>query len=389
MPRKWNFQLPTQIEFGRGCVRRLGTMVKPFGGSALLVGYADRTGMEQAYTRAARALADCDIEVHEFFEVLPDPDVALIEKGAVVASEARAEMVIGFGGGSVIDAAKGIATLAEMGGCLWDYMPINPDSRAVAAALPIIAVPTTAGSGAEVTAVAVFTHYAAEGRLAQTAPASSSRTCLKASIVGPAIRPKLALVDPDLASGSPARLTAACGADALGHAIEACMSRNDNPIATTLATRAATLIFENLPLAVDNPEDPKPREPLALAATLAGSAFDSAGVTVAHSIAHALGSILHIPHGEAVSIATPPSLRFNTENSPHAPFSADRVAELFGRVGLPDRAEAAPGAVADNASQDLAERLAENAIVSTPVPIKLNPRKITREQLVGLIKEML
>ena len=378
MPRNWNFQLPTQIEFGRGCVRRLGTMVKPFGGSALLVGYADRTGMEEAYSRAARALADCGIEVHEFFEVLPDPDVSLIEKGAVVASEAGAEMVIGFGGGSVIDAAKGIATLAEMGGCLWDYMLINPDSQAVTAALPIIAVPTTAGTGTEVTAVAVFTHHA-----------SSSCPCLKASIVGPAIRPKLALVDPDLASGSPPRLTAACGGDALGHAIEACMSRNGNPIATTLATRAATLIFENLPLAVDNPEDPKPRQPLALAAMLAGAAFDSAGATVAHSIAHALGGILHIPHGEAVSIATPPSLRFNTENSPDAPFSADRVAELFDRVGLPDRAEAAPGAAADNASEDLAQRLAENAIVSTPVPIKLNPRKITREQLVGLIKEML
>jgi alcohol dehydrogenase class IV len=308
--------------------------------------------------------------------------------------EAGANVIVGLGGGSVIDAAKGIAVVAKMGGRLWDYTGANPESRPAAESLPLVAVPTTAGTGTEVTAVAVFTHHGV---------GSMPEFPLKASISGPGVRPALALVDPDLTTGSPAGLTAACGADALGHAIESCMSRNANPMASMLAGRAVGLIVRHLPAAVARPDDPQPREPLALAATLAGAAFASAGLTMTHSIAQALGGLLHVPHGAAVAIATPLNLRYNAEacvdvygrlagecgidgDSPQqqADRFVQRIVELLTSIGLPDRVT-----VPDDAPDDLVAKLAKNAMDGTPVPIRLNPRKVDLPALEELFDEIL
>jgi alcohol dehydrogenase class IV len=281
-----------------------------------------------------------------------------------------------------------------MGGDLWDYTGANPESRRVTDAVPLVAVPTTAGTGTEVSAVAVFTHHGV---------ASTPEMPLKASISGPAVRPKVALVDPDLTVGSPPALTAACGADALGHAIEACLSRRANPLSSLLAGQAVGLIVRNLRRAVEEPDDPGPREPLALAATLAGAAFSVAGVVVPHAISQALGGLLHVPHGVGVAVATPANLRFNAEacveqyaelagfcgiaaDSPEqsAARFVDRVLELLRSVGLPDRLEVPPDAPAD-----LLDQLVRNARESTPVPITLNPRKVDDGDLKEMFREVL
>ncbi|MFH1924577.1 MAG: iron-containing alcohol dehydrogenase [Planctomycetota bacterium] len=394
MLRNWMFQLPTRIEFGRGGLRKLGEIAGEFGKSAFLVGYDDRAGLEATYARATQALRDAGMTVTEFFHVPPDPEAELALEGARRLKHAGADVVIGLGGGSVIDAAKGIAALARMEGNLWDYTGANPSGRPITDAAPLVAVPTTAGTGTEVSAVAVFTHHGV---------ASTADMPLKASVSGPAIRPKVALVDPDLAVGSPPGLTAACGADALGHAIEACMSRKANPISSTLAGRAVGLIVENLQRAVDEPDDPAPREPLALAATLAGAAFSVAGVVVPHAIAQALGGLLHVPHGLGVALATPVNLRFNAEccgreygeladfcgitgdsAEEKAARFVDCVLELLRAVGLPDRVE-----VPSDAPPDLIQKLVQNARESTPVPITLNPRKIDDAALEEMFREVL
>ncbi len=394
MLRNWEFQLPTRIQFGCGGLETLGAAVKEFGESAFLVGYRDRTGLETAYTQAAQSLADAGVKVAEFFEIPPDPDAELGSEGARAATQAGADVVVGLGGGSVIDAAKGIALLVKLGGGLWDYTGANKNSRPVTDALPIIAVPTTAGTGTEVTPVAVFTHHDV---------GAAGDYPLKASISSPFLRPKVALVDPDLAVGSPPRLTAACGADALGHAIETCMSRRANPISSALAGRAVGLIVKNLPRAVENPDDPQPRESLALAAMQAGAAFSAAGVVMTHSIAQALGGLLHIPHGEAVAIGTPHNLRYNAEHcveqynqlghycgiqadslEERAARFVDTIVELLQSIGLPDRVEV-PG----DSRNDLAENLARNAAESTPVPLALNPRPIDHAELKDVFLELL
>jgi len=304
MLRQWQFSMPTRIEFGRGVVKNLGKTAGELGRSALLVGYRDRTGLEAACHNAAGLMREAGLGVTEFFDVPPDPDAELGEAGADRAKAAGADVIVAIGGGSVIDAAKGIAVRGRMGGRLWGYTGANPDYTPASQSLPLVAVPTTAGTGSEVSNVAVFTHYGVS---------SMRESPIKASISGPGVPPSVAVVDPQLAAGSPPRLTAACGADALGHAIESCMSRRANPMASLLGRRAVGLIYHNLRRAVEEPNDPKPREPLALAATLAGAAFGSAGVTVTHAIAQALGGVLHVPHGDAVALGTPLNLRINAE----------------------------------------------------------------------------
>ena len=394
MTRQWDFQLPTRVEFGRGGLNRLGEVAREFGSSVLLVGYRDQTGLDAVYARAHKRLTEAGLTVVSFDEVPPDPNAELGSEGARLAAEAGVDVVVGLGGGSVIDAAKGIAVVVKMGGSLWDYTGANPKCRPVTESLPLLAVPTTAGTGTEVSGVAVFTHHGV---------GSVPGVALKASISGPAIRPKVALVDPDLAVGSPPSLTAACGADALGHAIEAVMSRRANPISSALAGRAVRLIVENLARAVENPDDPEPREPLALGSTLAGAAFGSAGVVVPHAISQALGGLLHVPHGVGVAIGTPLSLRFNaqecvdvyaelardcgiTADSRERAATAfvDRIIGLLESLGLPNKIE-----VPDDAPDDLLEKLVRNAFDSTPVPIKLNPRKIDEAVMRELFEELL
>lgn len=394
MQSRWEFQLPTQIQFGRGGLRKLGAAARPFGRSAMLVGYRERTGLEETYARAAQSLADAGLSVAEFFEVPPDPDAELAVEGARRAVELEVEVVVGLGGGSAIDAAKGIAAMARMGGTPWDYAGTNQDFRPITDSLPLVAVPTTSGTGSEVTAVAVFNHHGL---------GSLPGYPLKASIAGPAVRPKVALVDPDLTLGSPARLTAACGADALGHALEACMSRLANPISSALAGRAVGLIVRNLRRAVEDPNDPEPRDGLALASTLAGVAFSAAGVIMTHSISHALGALLHVPHGEGIAIGTPLTLRYNAPqcrevycqlahycaiaaDSPEAQAArfVETIEELLESVGLPGRVE-----VPEDAPEDLAGKLARNAFESTLKPLEWTPREIDEPTLKVLFEGIL
>ncbi|MFH1267704.1 MAG: iron-containing alcohol dehydrogenase, partial [Planctomycetota bacterium] len=131
MLRNWMFQLPTRIEFGRGDLRKLGEIAGEFGKSAFLVGYDDRAGLEATYARATQALRDAGMTVTEFFHVPPDPEAELALEGARRLKHAGADVVIGLGGGSVIDAAKGIAALARMEGNLWDYTGANPSGRPI------------------------------------------------------------------------------------------------------------------------------------------------------------------------------------------------------------------------------------------------------------------
>ena len=375
-----------------------------------------------------------------------EPDPQLAAAGARVARGAGCDAIVALGGGSVIDAAKGIAVLAATGGDLWDYTDAAKQPRPVTAALPVIAVPTTAGTGAEVTSVAVFTcdarrmeHYSVQmvddanrlqdrrsGTPSYDAGRSSAPSYIaKASLVSPAIFPKVAIVDPDLAVGTPARLTAACGADALGHAIEACVSRAANPISSALGARAVGLIVRHLPQAVANPGDPAPREPLSLAATLAGAAFNAAGVTAAHAIAHALGAVLHVPHAEAVAVATPLMLRYNAEacvevyaelaaacglraDTPEqlAARFVEQIAGMLRSIGLPERIAVPSADVPSTRSADVpsassgqdarapeevAALLAHNAVAHSPLPLRLNPRKIDEaamRELVGTVLDV-
>ena len=380
--RPWQFTFPSRIQFGRGGLRRLGAAVKPLGTRALLVGYRDAAPLADACRAAAKSLADAGLTVAEFFDVPAEPDTKTVAAGAQAARSCSADVIVGLGGGSVIDAAKGIALLAKQGGAVEEYCDTAASPRRIDDALPIVAIPTTAGTGAEVTQIAVFSQKEA-----------------KLSLVGPPLRPRVALVDADLTLACPPAVTAACGADALAHAIESCMSRAAQPVATALAMHAVSLIVDHLPRAVAQPDDRDAREALSAAATLAGLALNESGVTMTHAIAHALGAIVGLPHGECVALATPLNLRYNLEASRPVYAQLARVCgvtgaspesladdfiahvcELLRSIGLRERI-----AVPAGEREPLATRLAACAFATTPTPLRLNPRPIEEATLTGLI----
>jgi len=394
MSLHWIFDFPTRIDFGAGRFRKLADTVLPLGRNVMLLGYANRTGLEQAYVEATDVLLKAKLTVVEFLQVRAEPDDELIFEAVRAAREEGVDVIVALGGGSVIDAAKAVAGLVGGGGSLWEHTLANRRARPITQALPVVAVPTTAGTGSEVTPMAVIT---------QRGIGSMPESPTKAAIFGPAIFPKVALVDPALSANCPSHVTAACGLDALAHGIEACLSRRANPIATALAQQSVKRIVAHLPRAVADPRDVEPREPLALAATLAGIAMGAAGGTVSHCIAHALGGLLHVPHGEAVAIATPPNLRYNaSECSPIyaelaracglsdrsqsklADAFVERIIELIGEVNLPDRVS-----VPHESPELLARRLAQNVVDGTPSPLQNNPRKVDREALEELILQVL
>ncbi len=351
------------------------------------MGYRDAAGLEPRYQRAAEALARAGLSATRLAMAEPEPSVASLVAAARQAAEARADLVIGLGGGSALDLAKGIAACLQPHAPVVESLVARQPPPPVADALPIVAVPTTAGTGSEVTRVAVFS---AQGELPRKIP-----------IQGPALSPRIALVDPDLAAGTPPGLTAASGADALGHAIEAFLSRQANPLTSLLAARAVALVVEHLPRAVQTPDDPEPRDALALAATLAGAAFDGAGVTVGHALAHGLGAVLGVPHATAVAVSIPRTLRYNAATCVdqyaalaeacrlpgHSPGEkAERFVETVGDllcgVGLPERLR-----LPADAPLDLLDRLVRSATESTPIGLTLNPRKVDAASLGALFAE--
>jgi len=394
MARIWEYHCPTQVHFGRGALLKLDEAVRSLGQSTMLVGYRDRLTLDAAYDRAVTAIQRAGIEVSTFFRVPPEPSEEIVLEGARRAVEDRVRVIVALGGGSVIDAAKGIAAVARVDGALWDYAMGNPQARPISEALPVIAVPTTFGTGSEVSPVAVFT-LAGVGSYPEDA--------VKAVVFSSVLYPRVALIDPELARSCPPGLIASGAADALGHALEAYLSRRTNPMSSLLASKAVGLIHRNLRPAVEQPDNVQLRECLALAAMLGGAAFTAAGVGVGHAIAHALGGVLQVPHGIAVAVAMAASVRFNakqcrtqyaelaeacgiggTSPDEQAARFVDQIQQLLKSVGLPDRVPVSAGS-----SADLVDRLVRNAFQSMATGIALNPRRVDAETLARLFEEVL
>jgi alcohol dehydrogenase class IV len=382
MLRNWQYTFPARIQFGRGTLRKLGLTAKGLGQKALLVSYDGESPTAEYCRAATKSLTEAGMSVAEFFEVLPEPSIDVAAAGAEAVARSGADMVVAVGGGSVIDAAKGIALIARQGGAIPDYADTSAERRPVAAALPIVAVPTTAGTGAEATQVAVF-----------------SSEMGKLSVTAAPLRPLAVVVDSDLTLSCSPEVTAACGADALAHAMETCLSRAATPISTALAMHAVGLIAGQLARAVEQPDDRAAREALSTGALLAGMAINESGTTMTHAIAHAVGAIFDMPHGRSVALATPLNLRYNRDacrdvygelarrcglaaESPDALADAliEHVGGLLRRVGLRVTIPTPAAEV-----ESLARRIARDAFAMTPTPLRLNPRPIDESALAALL----
>jgi len=248
-----------------------------------------------------------------FDDVPPNSEVQVVERGAEIAAAAGCDMLIALGGGSVMDTAKGMNVLLSEGGSLLDYEGAGLITHPLR---PFIAIPTTAGTGSEVTIAAVIRDEA-QG--------------LKLEFNSPFMMPDLAILDPELTVSLPPGLTAATGMDALTHAIESVISTGSQPLSDALAIGAIKLIAANLRQAVAHGDDLEARGNMLLAANMAGIAFSNALLGIVHAMAHPCGGRYGVPHGIANSILLPYGMEYNL------PACADRLAEVAAALGVDTR----------------------------------------------------
>ncbi|MCK6429622.1 MAG: iron-containing alcohol dehydrogenase [Burkholderiaceae bacterium] len=283
---------------GPGASARLGQAIAGFGHRRIMIvtdPIVAKLGLAQPLTAALRAgRPDAADSFVVFDEIAADAPIPVVEKGIEVFRYAKCDALVAIGGGSVIDAAKAIGLAAANGKHPRELVGYF---RGLHAPPPIYAVPTTAGTGSEVTVAAVISDPQREAKLV---------------IADTRIVPKMAALDPLLMTGLPRQVTAASGMDALTHAIEAFIGYWGTRFTDRMALAAVGMIYENLPRACENGKDLAAREKMALASTYAGLAFTRANVGNVHAIAHQLGGKYHTPHGLANAIMLPHVLRFSS-----------------------------------------------------------------------------
>lgn len=312
----FNFNTAPSIMFGAGRAESLSQMAGKLGERVLVV---TDPGLVKAgiVEPVVAALRQHGMSVDLFDQVVADPPEALVLQAASAAREMQATGIIGLGGGSSLDVAKLVAVLAPGGVEISEIYGID---RIQSSRLPLVLVPTTAGTGSEVTPISIITTGEHE----------------KKGVVSPVLLPDVAVLDPNLTLGLPAAVTAATGVDAMVHAIEAYASANpnNNPVSRGLALQALDLLAGNICRAVSQGGDLRARSSMLLGSLLAGQAFANSPVAAVHALAYPLGGHFGIPHGLSNALMLPHVLRFNVETHPQP------YAELAARL-LPETADAA------------------------------------------------
>ncbi|EJN35079.1 alcohol dehydrogenase, class IV [Pseudomonas sp. GM78] len=292
---KMTFQTTPSIVIESGATTRLASQVKAKGCASVLLVTDVGVIAARLLEGVLDALVRENIAVTVFSQVQADPPESVILAAVDAAKACAADCVVGLGGGSSLDAAKLTALLACSHESLGEVYGIN---QAKGPRLPLILVPTTAGTGSEVTAVSVVTTGAGE----------------KNVVISPLLLPDLAVLDAELTLGLPAHVTAATGIDAMVHAIEAYTSKHlKNPISDCLAREALRLLSGSLFQACNDGTNLKARENMLLGACLAGMAFANAPVAAVHALAYPIGARFHVPHGVSNALVLGPVMRFNLD----------------------------------------------------------------------------
>ena len=322
------FYSPTKIIVGLNTASQVAQEVKQFGGSRVLIVTDPGVVAADLIAPIASSLNSADIAYVVYKGVEPEPPSRVIDQGAEIFEAEGCDLVLGVGGGSSLDAAKGISILAVNKGRILDYCGIDqvPQNGA-----PMILMPTTAGTGSEVTRVLVLT---------------DEEQNTKNVVFTPYALANVAVVDPLLSLSMPPTVTADTGMDAMVHAIETYVSMNATVFSDILAERAIQLIADYLPVAWAKGSNTEARYHLSLAATLAGMAFGSGGLGAVHALAYPLGTEYHLTHGRTNAIMLPHVMRYNT---PGSPARYARIAELMGKdiegYGLLEAADLAVDAI--------------------------------------------
>jgi alcohol dehydrogenase class IV len=378
---KTRFNFPTRIYFGPGALNDLAEQIDFLGCRRPLVVTDAGLAQTDIPERVSKLLAAAKLEPLVFSRVEPNPTDAQVEAGANAYQQHDADGIIAVGGGSPLDAGKAIQVRIHHDLPLQEFDDLKGgDAKILGKLPPLVAIPTTAGTGSEVSRSAVITVQAV-GR--------------KVVIFSPRLMPALAICDPELTYGLPPKITAETGMDALSHNLEAYLSVGYHPMADAIALQAIRMVAKHLPVAVENGKNPKARQEMLMASTMGGVAFQK-GLGVIHSLAHPLSSVSNVSHGLANSIMMPHAIRFNAQAA------EKRLASIALALGAKDHSpEAAARAVQELAVKiGLPPSLLEAEVNSKHIPALVakamqdgchlcNPRECTTEDLEELFRAAL
>jgi alcohol dehydrogenase class IV len=289
----FTFQVPSNVLFEGDASGKVADLAAEFGSRRILL-VTDKGVRGAGLTAAAEdALRAASLDVLVFEDVVADPPSEVIEQAVSLCRDERIDLVLSIGGGSALDTAKLVAYLARSNDRLEDIYGVG---LARGERLPLLLVPTTAGTGSEVTPIAIVT----------------TPTTEKKGVVSPRLLPDWAILDPALTLGLPPHVTAATGIDAMVHAIEAYTSRHrKNPMSDPLARQALALLSQNIREVFQNGGNLEARSQMLLGSMLAGMAFANAPVAAVHALAYPIGAIFHVPHGLSNALVLMGVLRFN------------------------------------------------------------------------------
>lgn len=379
----FDWQPRTRLIFGEGVIVRLGETARELSGRRALI--VTDPGIVRAghVDRARQSLEEAGLTVTVFDGTRENPTTRDVDACVKAARAADADLLVGLGGGSSIDTAKGANFLLTNGGAMRDYQGAGKASREM---LPLIAVPTTAGTGSECQSFALI---------------ADEETHRKMACGDPKAAPRVALLDPALTLSQPRRVTACTGLDAIAHAVESAVTRRANAVSRLYSREAFRLTAAHFPDALNQPGSLEARAGMLLGAACAGIAIENSMLGAAHSMANPLTAHFGVIHGQAVGMMLPHVIRFNAENE-----EARRVYEdLAEAIGLQASGERAADALAEwlTGSLRLAEipaTLADCGVTEAAVPAlaeeaaqqwtaQFNPREVTAKDFAALYRAAL
>lgn len=383
MGKEFSFSIPQDIVVGKGSLAKLPEIAKKLGGTHGFIISGPHLNKMGIVKSCADALENAGISVDTYTETEGNPSVETVDKAAAAFKESGADFIIALGGGSPMDVAKAVGVVAKYGGSITEY---EGGGKVPGDIIPLIAIPTTAGTGSEVTAFSVITDHSRNYKL---------------TVFSYKLIPSYAILDPELLTTAPVSVAAACGIDAMVHALEAYISKDSSPFTDAMAEKALELIGKNIRKYVADRSDIQAAENMLMGSLFAGIAFSWARLGDVHAMSHPVSAFFNVPHGVANAILLPTIVEYNAladngkylkiynyisrtpvlENEFEPLMLVELLKNLNAQLGIPASLSEV-GVTADKF-----DAMADDAMKSGNIAV--NPRSTTKKDVLSLYEKAL
>lgn len=381
--KEFSFSIPQDIIVGKGSLVKLPEVAKKLGGTHGFIISGPHLNKMGIVKSCAEALEDVGIKVDAYTETEGNPSVETVDKAAAAFKESGADFIIALGGGSPMDVAKAVGVVAKYGGSITEY---EGGGKVPGDIIPLIAIPTTAGTGSEVTAFSVITDHSRNYKL---------------TVFSYKLIPSYAILDPDLLTTAPVSVAAACGIDAMVHALEAYISKDASPFSDAMAEKALELIGKHIRQYVADRSNIEAAEGMLTGSLFAGIAFSWARLGDVHAMSHPVSAFFDVPHGVANAILLPTIVEYNAladcgkylkiynyisktsafEDAFEPFMLVDLLKDLNEQLGIPASLSAV------GVTEDKFDVMADDAMKSGNIAV--NPRSTTKQDVLALYKKAL